>query len=393
METRVYERENLYKEVWEVPMNTLSKRYGVSDVALRKQCIKMDIPLPKAGHWVKVKSGYKVDIPPLPKSDGPDKIEVTINSSDSFSKNMDNLLLFLSEEQRQKVKKYCSSLIVPHKLTKPHDLIIDTKQYHRSKNVNTKPSKSRVMYLNISDEQKDRAYRIYNTLFKALEYLGYTIELKAPKFHGYYQNNELHIRLDADTVPVFLREKQRRIEHKPTKEELQSSFSTPTYDYERTGMLHLGIDSYHAKRKNWNDTETKKIEENIGEIVIWIMEAIHVEKRIREKRELENNRRLEEEIIQQEIAMKKEEELKRFELLNQHANDWDKAVRIRKFAYEIEKEIAKVDKEEDKEKLLQWLKWAKGKADWIDPLTDGTDELLGDRISLFREILEPDSEA
>ncbi len=36
METRTYEREKLYKEVWAEPMTTVSKRYGISDVALRK---------------------------------------------------------------------------------------------------------------------------------------------------------------------------------------------------------------------------------------------------------------------------------------------------------------------------------------------------------------------
>jgi len=42
METRIYEREKLYKEVWEEPITSLAKRYGVSDVALRKQRKKVD---------------------------------------------------------------------------------------------------------------------------------------------------------------------------------------------------------------------------------------------------------------------------------------------------------------------------------------------------------------
>ncbi|KGX85887.1 hypothetical protein [Pontibacillus litoralis] len=382
MEPRIYEREKLYKEVWEIPMTTLSKRYGVSDVALRKQCLKMNIPLPKAGHWVKVKSGHKVNIPPLPKYDGPSKIVVHADSSDSISRKMDDNLLFLSENERQRVKKYCFSLTVPDKLTKPHDLIKESKQYYRYKDEDTRPRTGKIIDINVSSEQKERAYRIYNTLFRALEFLGYTIEIGPPEYHGYYKHNELHVRLNSDSVPIFIREKQRGFDHKPTKEELNKSiYSIPTYDYKRTGKLHLGIDFHHAKRKNWNDTETKKIEEQIGEIVIWIMEAIHVKKSIREEHEIERKRRLEEKIIQEEIQMKKEEELKKVELLNQYAIDWEKADRIRRFAYAVEFDIAKGDQNEN---LIEWLKWAKAKADWIDPLVDKSDEILGEKDSLFK---------
>ena len=33
-----YERETLYNEVWAEAVRTVAKRYGVSDVALRKTC-------------------------------------------------------------------------------------------------------------------------------------------------------------------------------------------------------------------------------------------------------------------------------------------------------------------------------------------------------------------
>jgi len=32
----------------------------------------------------------------------------------------------------------------------------------------------------------------------------------------------------------------------------------PSYDYILTGKLNFGIDLYHAKRKNWNDTKVKR---------------------------------------------------------------------------------------------------------------------------------------
>lgn len=387
MKTRIYEREKLYTEVWKEPMTSLSKRYGVSDVALRKQCKNMGIPLPKAGHWMKVKAGYKVDIPALPESDGPNIIEVRVPPNDSLGGKMEDVLLFLQEDKRKKVKEYCLSLTVPNKLYKPHELIKDTKQYYRSRKESTRPLMNRVINMKVSDEQMERTYRFYNLLFKALNHLGYIIEIRESKYRQYRNRHELFVCLNEDNVPILIKEKQKRLEHKPTKEELEYSFRS-SYDYVYTGKLHFGIDSYHAKRKNWNDTETKKIEDQIGEIIIWIMEAIYVEKTKREKHEAEKARWLEEERIRQQIAERKEEELKQLELLSQHAIDWDKADRIRKFAEEVELKIARINKTEEKEKLLNWLKWAREKADWIDPLVEKEDELLGKSVSLFEQILQ-----
>lgn len=271
-------------------------------------------------------------------------------------------------------------MTVQEKLTKPHRLIKDTKLHYQSGKEPTKPSTDRVFNVNVSNNQKERLYRFYDTLFKALEYLGYEVEIKVPKYHGYYQRNEV-------VVPIFIKEKQRRVKHNPTKEELERSFSfRPVYDYIKTGKLHFGIDSYSAKRKNWNDTETRKIEDQIGEIVMWIMEAIHVESNMIKKHEAEKRHRLEEERIRQQITKNKEEELKRFELLNQSAINWDKADRIRKFANAAELKLVALYKEEEKEKLRNWLKWAYEKADWIDPLVESKDDLLGDYVSMIDEI-------
>lgn len=378
METRIYEREKLYKEVWKVPMTTLSKRYGVSDVALRTQCKKMGIPLPKAGHWAKVKAGHKIKIPPLPKMDVPDKVVVTAQSGDLLGRKMEDVLLFLPRNEREKVKEYCLSLTVPRKLVKPHGLIVDTKQYYRSKKESTRPPMNRVINMKVSEEQMERTYRFYNTLFKGLEHLGYKIEIKEPKYPGYYKRNEIFISLNEDSVPIFIKEKQKRIERKPTKRELEYRLGHgPFYDYIMTGKLHFGIDEYHAKRKNWNDTETKKIEDQIGEIIIWIMEAIQVEKVMREKQEAEKARRLEEQRIRQEMVERKEKELERLKVLEQLAISWEKAEQIRNFADAVELESAKICKEEEKEKIIIWLKWVRSKADFLDPLVQKDDEILG----------------
>ncbi len=65
----MYERETLYKEVWEAPITEIAKRYQVSDVAIHKVCKALDISKPSRGYWAKLRAGKPVSIKPLPKND------------------------------------------------------------------------------------------------------------------------------------------------------------------------------------------------------------------------------------------------------------------------------------------------------------------------------------
>jgi hypothetical protein len=58
---RFWNRDELYEEVWTTPMQTLAKKYGISDVGLAKTCRKMFIPLPGRGYWARKEAGQKVE--------------------------------------------------------------------------------------------------------------------------------------------------------------------------------------------------------------------------------------------------------------------------------------------------------------------------------------------
>ncbi len=45
-----YDREKLYKEVWDQPTRAVAERYGISDVALMKVCRQLQIPKPPRGY-------------------------------------------------------------------------------------------------------------------------------------------------------------------------------------------------------------------------------------------------------------------------------------------------------------------------------------------------------
>ena len=65
-----YDREELYRKVWEQPLLKVAEEYGVSAVALGKTCRKLSVPVPGRGHWAKLTHGHAgVKRPPLPKLD------------------------------------------------------------------------------------------------------------------------------------------------------------------------------------------------------------------------------------------------------------------------------------------------------------------------------------
>jgi hypothetical protein len=60
------DRDQLYAEVWSEAMTKVSRRHGISDVALAKICRRMDIPVPERGYWARVAAGQKLSQPSLP---------------------------------------------------------------------------------------------------------------------------------------------------------------------------------------------------------------------------------------------------------------------------------------------------------------------------------------
>jgi hypothetical protein len=53
-------RSELYELVWTTPLRSLAPRFEVSDVALRKACLKSEIPVPERGYWAKLAAGKPV---------------------------------------------------------------------------------------------------------------------------------------------------------------------------------------------------------------------------------------------------------------------------------------------------------------------------------------------
>lgn len=47
-------RNELYEQVWKIPISHLAPKYGISDVGLSKICHKLNVPKPPRGYWTKI---------------------------------------------------------------------------------------------------------------------------------------------------------------------------------------------------------------------------------------------------------------------------------------------------------------------------------------------------
>lgn len=55
---RVITRRSLYELVWAKPVQQVAKEFGISDVGLRKACVRNEIPVPYRGYWQKKQNGH-----------------------------------------------------------------------------------------------------------------------------------------------------------------------------------------------------------------------------------------------------------------------------------------------------------------------------------------------
>jgi len=383
------EREQLYEEVWSNPIPVMAEKYGISDTTLRKHLKRLVIPTPKRGYWNKVNKGETVkrdELPGVTKAlskyvrNYVIKYRTDLDDLDEEQLSSQEDLHLLREETKEFINKKCSLISVPKQLRNPHQLISNHKEeisyrkkrdreLNKSYNQVLKPTgfkeNSPVLSIDVSKPSINRGYRILDTLIKNIEDMeGYIrTELKDRKdissivimgtifeFQLNEKNNKLTLLLLAENWMSFKNQAKTELQFRDLKDlPLEDQVGEIIYE-----MFVVG-NKFFAEYK---------LEE-----LIWEKECAERE-RLRKLEELRNN----------ELTDVKE--------LIQAVSDWDKARKIREFAIEFEAKVQQLEEGKEKEKLLDWITRARDKADWLDPLVEKEDELLGKSVSLFQQILK-----
>ena len=383
----VYDRETLYREVWERPVTEVAKRYKVSDVAIHKVCQSLDIPTPPQGYWAKLRAGKTVKKPPLPPGGESKKIGVQTGAGTSNrGKEKTVPLEFLPEEERQVVLNVAAQILLPQENARMRSEIVAHRKkisewskrkrqqerkfgasWSRGRNREPAPPFAE----GFSEEQQPRVFRLIDALAKAMTPLGW--ELTA----------DLKFAMGQDSVTLMFSESTDKVLHTPTKEEnlklLQyeeerkkhSWASKPQirkYDAVYNGRLSVSING----AKTFRDCRSYVLEDRLGDMMLAIYEEAERVKQARLAREEAERQRREQERKREEYRKLYNAEVDRTLALVNCAEDYETACRIRNYVSAMEKAHPEQD-------LSEWASWARAKADWYDPTIAKEDELLGRR--------------
>lgn len=419
------ERAKLYNEVWSEPVTTVAKRYGISDNGLRKRCIKLQIPLPPLGYWAKVKVGAKIPKPKLPviKVKGEtivlrnmnhehemELIDIGAQSTEELKK-LDGLEVFTSHS-REALEKWCAKIHVPKKVDPFHPLITECQKELEYRKIRDREHQFRDMFqfsdvafcpkvqyrpnhkvlpIDVSDRQNNRACRIIDTLIKAVEELGGKVTVDNLHYKQQEATDYAVITLCKTSFSFQVNETmaKRRAVIADMPAENKALELGPMYEKMFTGKLKIGfkqISDYCEKEKTERvivlaDSADTSLEEQLGEAFKWMVKTAQetkiarvIQKReedVRE-REREHQRTIEEEKqkkLKAILAMEKRQK-QLVENIEKQMADWFKAQKLRQYADEIEAYTKQVVDPEAKESLDRYVRLVRKKAEKSDPIAE-----------------------
>lgn len=383
------EREKLYEEIWGKPLSEVAEKYKVSDTTMRKHLKRLMIPIPPRGYWLKIKNGETVQRDELPPVYGilkkyvrnyVIKYRTDIDSLSDAELSSKEELHLLRDETKKIIIEICSNIEIGHQLRNPHQLILKHKEETQNRAIRAKKLKrtqkdtsqtsmiienEAILPVHVSHSNLNRAYRILDTIIKTLDEMEGTVRVET-------KDNQ-------DTAYFFI---------------MYTVFQFELNEKDSKLILKISANdwmSFNNKRKanlEFKDMTELPIEKQVGKIIYQMFVIANnffadykMEERI-EHREEEGRER------QRRLEQMRKGELEEIKQLSQAVSDWDKARKIREFVDDMELKIQEISDMSKKEQLLNWAKWARDKADWIDPLVEKDDDLLGKKVSLFDQLLQ-----
>jgi hypothetical protein len=354
---RFWDRNALYEEVWSTPMRKLAERYGISDVALAKNCRKMSIPLPGRGYWAKVSAGQSVTKSPLPSISSEVRLKRPIVRNGDPSVDPIG-----STEQRRQIERleHSSGETFLKRGSLSHPLIIQARNALRQAREDDRKilqGPEQCLDVRVSKGSLERALRVMAALINLLEAEGFVLSVgdgrhghTAAKFHG-------------QEITFGLLEKVDRID----------AISLPS---EST----LSIEIWHpweALRKRWKDGKRGSLEAVLPKIVASFIQTALEEKDREEKRLV---KRQEEERTQQEREKLRSAiryEKARGRALHRAALNWSRATQIRNLVRAARDAASEHGQAVEAGTAFgDWLIWAERQADRIDPVKESPGSIV-----------------
>jgi hypothetical protein len=358
-----FTRAQLHELVWSESMLALSKKYNISDVGLRKTCLRMNIPIPKAGYWNKIHAGKLVSIEGLPiECFGEQEIILSLRK-EGENADLKSPLIKLQKEIESHLNLL---LIVPSKLISFDKLIIAARNTLMKQKPSRYGSDKGLVYcyrgeLNIkgSPRNVERALCFMDAFIKLLRAIGHEVRVDT-KTYAIIENEKTEISLKEKLKKVLI---------------ITGTSYLKKVDYSPSGILSLRIREGFDNIIEFKDGRLL-IEKQLAKIIAKM--EIKVKERKKRKLEIERywTKQREKERIRLEIEKRKERELSDFKELIKEALRWSQTKLLRNYIDETEAKALASDT--FSAEFTTWLLWARKKINWYDPHIHEDDELLKD---------------
>ena len=371
-------RAELYALVWSEPMKTLSARFGISDVALKKTCVRAEIPTPDRGYWAKKEAGKSTLQDALSARPPGMGDEVIIGGGGNYwhwHLSDEELLGPIPpppefaesiEAVRERIAKVVGKLTVPRDIVTWHpaiDRLLKEDDKRREKQLAARYQMSWDNPMFDAPIER-RRLRILNTLLLATARMNGKPTIsgrEARSIHLTFYQQHVGIRFDRPKRPGGRGRTERGAEASDTKLCLSI-------------LESLGSDK---ERVSWRDEEGSRLESRLAEIAIQLIltaELQHRESAIRRYQwRVERKAQLEEEERERKLKAERAErerrkrlERARIERLLKAAAAFQQAGAIRKYVEAIRLTMSSSEACSPEE-LERWSQWALSEADRIDP--------------------------
>jgi hypothetical protein len=380
LQDQIWNREELYDEVWSTPMQKVAKKYGISDVGLAKVCRKLAIPVPGRGHWAKKEAGQAVKQLPLPPLK--EKVVLYKPTPRPEPPALSDLASQPEMAQVEQLERAVDDGVLKRG-SLSHSLVLQARAVLTKAHVND----HKILWISdpcldirVSKESLERALRMMAAVIGIVENAGFTVAVETRD-----RKHQTIARIHGEEIRFGVVEKIDCVEiSAPPKGGLVErvlTFAGKPVTREPSGKLSIIVwTAYGSDRKKWTDGKTC-LEQQTSKIVAGFIRLALTDRAEREKHAAAERER-------QRIAQERADlegqikaESSKVRALRYAAGRWWRAEQIRSFiAAAREAAIADGAAADPGSPFGDWIIWAERQADRMDPLKESPPSII-DRIA------------
>lgn len=273
-------RKQLFDLIWSKPMRDAATDIGVSDVGLKKVCVRHRVPVPPRGYWNRVHAGQKPAKAIFREISDPALNRVEIYGAQySPSPEVKKALSEAKAREQAPDRNIAIPPLAAPTLPAAIQLAVALKKSKTDDGALTHVADPKLFSVQVAATNIDRAVSIVEALLTAAAERGFSTAPGA---------KHLAMVVDGEAIVLLLKETIKRGPHVRTQEEIDREEqrekanrrgnwslyarlyqSEPRWDYRATGQLVLEVEGkeYLNVRSRWSDTTTRKLEIMLNDVL------------------------------------------------------------------------------------------------------------------------------